>query len=157
MEVDINMVFQILAEFMLPVAEAAQLDLGTERVDFQKPEKLGQHMKPLYIKGFLDGEPINRMLVDGGACVIIMPHEVFEKLGHHESELMRTNMTLNGFSGEASEAKGIISKELTVDSKTMPTAFFVVDVKGKDNVLLGRDWIHTNGCVPSTLHQCVVQ
>jgi hypothetical protein len=36
-------------------------------------------------------------------------------------------------------------------------AFFMVNVKGKYNVLLGRDWIHTNGCVPSTLHQCVMQ
>jgi hypothetical protein len=33
----------------------------------------------------------------------------------------------------------------------------VVDVKGKYNVLLGCDWIHANGCVPSTLHQCVIQ
>ena len=24
-------------------------------------------------------------------------------------------------------------------------------------MLLGRDWIHANGCVPSTLHQCVGQ
>jgi hypothetical protein len=30
-------------------------------------------------------------------------------------------------------------------------------VKGKYKVLLGRDWIHVNGCVPSTLHQCVMQ
>jgi predicted aspartyl protease len=128
------------------------LDLGAEIAVFQKPNKMGQHMKPLYIKGYLDGEPINHMLVDTGACVNIMPHVVFEKLGHHESELMKTNMVLNGFSGEASEAKGIISKELTVSSKTVPMAFFVVDVKGKYNVLLGREWIHTNGCVPSTLH-----
>jgi hypothetical protein len=33
----------------------------------------------------------------------------------------------------------------------------MVNVKGKYNVLLGRDWIHTNGCAPSTLHQCVMQ
>jgi hypothetical protein len=39
----------------------------------------------------------------------------------------------------------------------MPMAFFVVNVKGRDNVLLGQDWIHANGCVPSTLHQCVIQ
>jgi hypothetical protein len=39
----------------------------------------------------------------------------------------------------------------------VPTTFFVVDVKGRYNVLLGRDWIHANGCVPSTLHQCVIQ
>jgi hypothetical protein len=24
-------------------------------------------------------------------------------------------------------------------------------------VLLRRDWIHANECVPSTLHQCVIQ
>jgi hypothetical protein len=82
---------------------------------------------------------------------------VLKKLGHREEELMKTNMTLCGFSGEASDAKGIISKELTVGSKTIPTAFFVVNVKGRYNLLLGRDWIHANGCVPSTLHQCVIQ
>jgi hypothetical protein len=70
---------------------------------------------------------------------------------------MRTNMMLSGFLGEASDAKGIIFEELTVGSKTVLTTFFVVDVKGKYNILLGRDWIHANGCVPSTLHQCVVQ
>jgi hypothetical protein len=70
---------------------------------------------------------------------------------------MKTNMTLSGFTGIASEAKGIIWKELTVWSKMIPMTFFVVDVAGKYNALLGRDWIHANNCVPSTLHQCVVQ
>jgi hypothetical protein len=65
-KVDINMVFQLPTEFKLPAAEMAWLDLGAERAVFQKPDKLGQHMKPLYIKGYLDGKPINRMLVDGG-------------------------------------------------------------------------------------------
>jgi hypothetical protein len=38
-----------------------------------------------------------------------------------------------------------------------PTTFFMVDVKGCYNMLFGQDWIHTNGCVPSTLHQCIIQ
>ena len=33
----------------------------------------------------------------------------------------------------------------------------MVDVKGRYNVLLGRDWLHANCCVPSTLHQCLIQ
>jgi hypothetical protein len=66
-----------------------------------------------------------------------LPCSVFEKLGHKEDELMKKNMTLSGFSGEASDAKGIISKELTVGSKTTPTTFFVVNVKGRYNLLLG--------------------
>ena len=47
--------------------------------------------------------------------------------------------------------------ELTVGSKTVSTAFFVVDVKSRYNIHLGRDWIHANCCIPSTLHQCVIQ
>ena len=64
---------------------------------------------------------------------------------------------LNGFTGESTEAKGVISMELTVGSKTLPTAFFVVDVQGNYSALLGRDWIHANRCVPSTLHQTLIQ
>ena len=42
-------------------------------------------------------------------------------------------------------------------NKTLPTAFFIVDVQGNYNVILGRCWIHANCCVPSTLHQCLIQ
>jgi hypothetical protein len=157
MDVEINMVFHLPAEFELPEQEVARLDLGAKRDVFEKPEEVRGHMKPLYIKGHLDGMLVDRMLVDGGACVNIMPCALFQKLGHKEDELMRTNMTLSGFSGKVSEAKGIILKELMVGSKIVPTTFFVVDVKVRYNVLLGRDWIHANGCVPSMLHQCVIQ
>jgi hypothetical protein len=47
--------------------------------------------------------------------------------------------------------------ELTVGSKTIQTAFFVVDIRGRYDILLGRDWIHANCCIPSTLHQCLIQ
>jgi hypothetical protein len=154
---DINMVFHLPMEFALPEPEIAQLNLGAERVVFEKPEQLGQYMKPLYIKGYLDGKPMGQMLVDSGACVNIMPYAMFERLGDTKDELMKTNMTLSGFSGEASNAKGIVVKELTVGGKSLSTTFFIVDLKGKYNMLLGRDWIHANGCVPSTLHQYVIQ
>jgi hypothetical protein len=100
---------------------------------------------------------MGHMLVDGGASVNIMPLSMFKRLGHEEGDLKRTNLSLSGFAGEPTEAKGIVCKELTVGSKTMPMTFFVVDIKGRYNVLLGRDWIHANECIPSTLHQCVVQ
>jgi hypothetical protein len=66
-------------------------------------------------------------------------------------------MSLTGFAGEPAKERGIVSKELTVGSKTMPTSFFVVDVIGRYNLLLGWDWIHASGCIPSTLHQCLMQ
>jgi hypothetical protein len=53
--------------------------------------------------------------------------------------------------------KGITSMELTVGSKMIPTAFFIAEVQGNYNAILGRDWIHANHCVPSTLHQFLIQ
>jgi len=46
---------------------------------------------------------------------------------------------------------------LTIGSKTLPTTFFVISGKGAYNLLLGRDWIHANCCIPSTMHQCLDQ
>jgi hypothetical protein len=60
------MVLHLPAEFGLPEAERARLQLGTERAVFEKPVELGKHVKLLYVKGHLDEVPINHMLVDGG-------------------------------------------------------------------------------------------
>jgi hypothetical protein len=131
--------------------------LGVERAMFEKAENPGAHMKPLFIRGHLDGTPIRHMVVDGGASVNILPLLLFKKPSHVESDLKRTNLSISDFAGDPTEAKGIICKGVTVQSKTMPTTFFMVDVKGRYNVLLGQDWIHANECVPSTLHQRIIQ
>ena len=47
--------------------------------------------------------------------------------------------------------------ELTVGSKTLATTFFVSDVQGNFSLILGHDWIHANQCVPSILHQFLIQ
>ena len=47
--------------------------------------------------------------------------------------------------------------KLTIGSKTLLTTFFIIDGKRSYNLLLGRDWIHANCCVSSTMHQCLIQ
>jgi hypothetical protein len=133
------------------------LFLGPKEVVFQKLEESSQHLKSLYIRGHIYGRPISRMLIDGGAVVNLMSYSVFKKLGREDDELVKTNLTLNGVGGNPKEARGIVSMELTVGSKSLATAFFVVEVQGNYSVILGRDWIHTNRCVPSTLHQFLIQ
>jgi hypothetical protein len=154
---DVNMVFTIPVEFYVPTEDIAELALDAERAMFEKPKNLGAHMKPLFIQGHLDGTPVGHMLVDGGASINMLLLSLFKKLNHIEGDLKHTILSLSGFAGDPTEGKGIVYKELTVGSKTVPTAFFVVDVKRCYNVLLGQDWIHANKCVPSTLHQCVIQ
>jgi hypothetical protein len=47
--------------------------------------------------------------------------------------------------------------ELTIGSKSLATAFFIVEVQHNYNVIFGRDWIHANHYIPSTLHQFLIQ
>ena len=47
--------------------------------------------------------------------------------------------------------------EVTIGSKTLAIAFFVAKVQGSYNLFLGCDWIHANRCVPSSLHQFLIQ
>ena len=44
-----------------------------------------------------------------------------------------------------------------IGSKTLLTTFFVIDGKGTYSLLLGHDQIHANCCIPSTMHQCLIQ
>jgi hypothetical protein len=97
------------------------------------------------------------MLVDGGTGINLMSYSMINKLGRKDDELVKTNLTLNGVGSNPMEDRGIISIKLTVWSKSLVTTFFVVEVQGNYNVILSRDWIHINHCVPSTLHQFLIQ
>jgi hypothetical protein len=85
------------------------------------------------------------MLVDTGVAVNIMPYSVLRRLGWSTGDLIKTNITLSDFNSQTSEAQGVLSVDLTVRSKSTYT------------ILLGTDWIHANCCIPSTMHQCLIQ
>jgi hypothetical protein len=82
---DAHMVFVLPAEFHAPGHEempVAQFDLGPRPVIFEKPrEKNYRHLKALYLKGYINGQPVSRMLVDTGVAVNIMPYSVLRRLG----------------------------------------------------------------------------
>jgi hypothetical protein len=92
---DINMVFTLPTEFR-GAEKVAQMCLSPKETVFEKPEESSQHMKPLYVRGHIDGRPISQMLVDGGTAVNLMSYSVFKKLGREDDELMKTNLMLNG-------------------------------------------------------------
>jgi hypothetical protein len=77
---DMHMVFVLPVEFHAQGREelpVAQLDLGPRPVIFEKHRaKNYKHLKALYLKGYINGQPVNKMLVDTGAAVNIMPYSV---------------------------------------------------------------------------------
>jgi hypothetical protein len=156
---EVNVVYLSSTDYsLLEEEEVSQLALGPQDVVFKKPVESEDHLKPMYIRGHLDGTPVARMLVDGGAAVNVMPYATFKKLGKTDAKLIKTNMMLTGIGGDVPiSPKGVASMELTVGSKTTPTAFFIAEVQGNYNTILGHHWIHANCCVPSTLHQFFIQ
>jgi hypothetical protein len=157
----INLVFTLPPKFYAPDRKelpVTQLDFGSQLVIFEKPqEKNYRHLKALFIKGYINGNPVNKMLVDTGAAVNIMPYSVLCWLGRSAKDMIKTNVTLSHFNGQATETQGALNVDLIVGSKTFLTSFFIVSSKSTYTVVLRRDWIHANCCIPSTMHQCLIQ
>ena len=86
-----------------------------------------------------------------------MPYATFYKLEKGLGDLLEMDMMLRDFGGHASKTQGAVNVELTIGSRTLPSTFFVIDGKGTYSLLLGRDWIHANCFIPSTMHQCLIQ
>jgi hypothetical protein len=77
----------------------------TQQAIFDKLDK-HQHLKALYLKGFIDGKRMSKMLVDGSASVNLMPYTTFLKLSKVPEDLIKTDMMLKDFGGNASKTRG---------------------------------------------------
>jgi hypothetical protein len=122
---------QIVQEKILPdMDEAEQFGLMAQlmlakQATFDKPTK-NQHMRPLYLRGYVNGKPLTKMFVDGGDAVNVMPYTTFRKLGMGLGDLTPTSIVLNDFSGNPSDTKGCVHVNLMIGSKTLLTTFFVI-------------------------------
>ena len=112
---NIQMAFLLPLEFRAPADHEVYSDFDESEYEeivakltviqqaiFDKPIK-HRHLKALYVKGFIDGKPMSKMLVDGGASVNLMPYTTFHKLGKGPGDLIETDMMLKDFGGNASK------------------------------------------------------
>jgi hypothetical protein len=111
-----------------------QLTLEPTLAIFEKPEdERRHHLKALFLRGFVNGKPVTRMLVDGGAAVNITSYTLLRKIGKSHEDLTQTDFMLVDFEGNVSPAQGAICVEPTISSKTLPTTFFVIE--GRDLII----------------------
>ena len=68
----------------------AELTLIQQAI-FDKPVK-HRHLKALYVKGFVDGKSMSKILVDRGTSINLMPYTTFRKLGKGPEDLIETDM-----------------------------------------------------------------
>ena len=108
------MVFMLLMEFLASFSDdevhfsdqIAQLALDPMMAIFEKPADIErQHLKALFVKGRVDGQPMTKILVDGGAAINIMPYAVYRKLEKGDHDLTKTDMMLKDFKGNVSLVK----------------------------------------------------
>jgi hypothetical protein len=101
------MVFMLPMEFLAPSDDeeevvlsdqVAQLALDPMMAVFEKPtDDERQHLKALFVKGRVDGQPVSKILIDGGAVINIMPYIMYWKLGKGDKDLTKTDMMLKDF------------------------------------------------------------
>jgi hypothetical protein len=95
----------------------AQLTLEPTPAIFEKLEdEKRQHLKALFLKGFVNGKLVSRMLVDGGAGVNLMSYTLLRKIGKSDEDLTQMDMMLVHFEGNVTPAQGAICVELTIGS-----------------------------------------
>jgi len=121
---------------------------------FEKPDfQMRHHLKPLFIQAKVNDIGVNKVLVDGGATVNLLPQSFLKKIGIADSDLKPHNVVFSNYEGTSGHFVGAVEVDLMVGSVNQTTMFLVVPSKANFNMLLGREWIHGVGAVPSTMHQ----
>ncbi|KAL0449433.1 UNVERIFIED_CONTAM: hypothetical protein Slati_1499700 [Sesamum latifolium] len=104
--------------------------------------------------GYAREQKVNKILIDGGSAVNILPLRILKKLEIPMDELLNSRLMIQGFNQGGQRAIGVIRTELLMDDMVSTALFQVTDAKTSYNILLGRPWLHENSVVPSTWHQC---
>ena len=112
------------------------------------------HNRPFYVSGYACEQKINRILIDGGSTVNILPKMTMRRLGLIMEELSHSHLVIQGFNQGGQHAISMIHLELIIGELTSNVLFHVIDARTTYNMLLGRPWIHGNKIVLSTLYQC---
>ncbi|CAL9011614.1 unnamed protein product, partial [Prunus brigantina] len=112
-----------------------------------------RHLKPLYISAHVEGVPMSKVFVDCGATVNILPYSLMRKLDKSREDLIPSDVVMSSFVGDKSKTIGVLPLKIIVAHQTRVAASYVVESSVDYNILLGRDWIHQSGCIPSSLFQ----
>ncbi|KAK4384640.1 hypothetical protein Sango_3040800 [Sesamum angolense] len=112
------------------------------------------HNRPLFVAGYVREQKMNRILIDEGSTVNILPLRILKELEIPIDELSNNRLMIQGFNQGGQRAVGIIRMQLTMEDMVSSALFHVIDAKTFYNMLLGRPWLHENAVVPSTWHQC---
>ncbi|KAL0339162.1 UNVERIFIED_CONTAM: Transposon Tf2-12 polyprotein [Sesamum angustifolium] len=100
-----------------------------------------------------DLHKVNRIMIDGGSAVNLLPLRILKELEIPIDELSNNRLMIQAFNQGGQRVVGIIRMQLAMEDMVSSVLFHVIDTKTSYNILLGRPWLHENVVVPSTWHQ----
>ncbi|KAJ8639913.1 hypothetical protein MRB53_016607 [Persea americana] len=137
----------------LSVQKAASATIAFNKEDLLLGET--KHNRPLYFTGYIKEMPIHRVLIDPGSALNLISTTALEELGIPPSKLSYTSVSIFGYDGSAQRPIGKIRFRLQIGDLISEVTVYAIKTTSCYNILLGRPWIHENGVIPSTLHQCI--
>ena len=114
-----------------------------------------EHNRPLYLTGTCEGRKLNRVFIDSGASINIMPLKTIKNLTLSAKLTSNEKVAIHGFNQNTQRTIGSVTLSLRFGDLTTKAKFYVIDADTSYKALLGRPWLHENHVVPSTLHQCI--
>ncbi|KAL0340429.1 UNVERIFIED_CONTAM: hypothetical protein Sradi_4559700 [Sesamum radiatum] len=111
------------------------------------------HNRPLFVAGYVREQKVNRILIDGGSAVNILPLRILKELEIPIDELSNSRLMIQGFNQGGQRAVGIIRMQLTMEDMVSS----IIPCHRRQDFLQHasrRPWLHENAVVPSTWHQC---
>ncbi|GJW18256.1 reverse transcriptase domain-containing protein [Tanacetum coccineum] len=116
--------------------------------------------RTVILEGIIEGNQIQRILVDGGSSSEIMYEHCFKNLDVNiRSKLRRCKATMTVFLGETYHPLGVIDLQVTMGregrSKTVLMEFAIVKCRSPYNIIIGRTRMRSLGAVGSTIHSMI--
>ncbi|KAL8158916.1 hypothetical protein V2J09_000453 [Rumex salicifolius] len=98
------------------------------------------HNRPLYVTN----TKINRILLDCGSAVNLLPFRVLKSLGLNTKHLSPTFLTILSFNQVWQRARGSIALKVLMGDLYKDALFHVIDAENPYDAFLGRPWLHAS-------------
>ena len=84
-----------------------------EKFIFEKPTlAMTKHIRPLYITAMIGTQKVNKILVDNGAAINIMPKATLRKLKQSTYTITSSSVVITSFAGERKKAEAVTTRNL---------------------------------------------
>lgn len=85
------------------------------QVKFDRPDyHMKSHLKPLFTQAKINNIGVNKVLLDGGAAVNLLPQSLLKKIGLSKSDLKPHNVVLSNYEGKSGSSFGAVEVDLVV-------------------------------------------